>query len=386
MIVMKNFKNGAVYGSPALPLSDHERRRIIERSDEHSRWLEDNRLVYPDPEELEKITGEQLASLGFDGDFDYQVDILNARKKRRKTARKQKTASGKPRIADPVMVHEKVSLYLEDFPEAGVDGNLRMASFNMEFLDDSKARFFEASYREILSRHHVLFGSEVAPSGLAELARITGYEYYCSVENNRNQAVGFLLHPRLVIVGEPVNYHEVAEVEGIPNLRPAFRIDVVDSATAENHSFVVVHQKSMRGGPKGTAKIRYRQNQALAEALGTEFCGTIAGDFNTFLGSTEDTDPLSNSGFQLLSPGDESPTHIMGGRLDGFFTRDCQVVGDYKVRNFWRSLRRDLSDHGCLTAENLVCNKPSPDDCFDPESTSDPFSPLYDGDCEVRVD
>lgn len=168
---------------------------------------------------------------------------------------------------------------------------------------------------------------------------------------SRGQAVGFLVNPRLEVT-KTTSIDPVADVHNIPDLRPAFRIDMRDTATGENMSAVVVHLKSMLGGPDSTAPIRAQQAQILANELGPSFKGIIAGDWNTFLDRTTDLNPLKAAGFQIANPADRSSTQSMGGRLDGFLTRGLSGnLSPETINPFFKNplITRGLSDHALLS-------------------------------------
>src|SRR5207237_8777987 len=133
-------------------------------------------------------------------------------------------------------------------------------------------------------------------------------------------------------------------------LRPAYRLDLEDSATGMKFSAVVVHLKSMRGGPASTSPVRYQQCQIIQQVLGTDPV-IIAGDWNCFVNNTHDMDPLTTNGYKVVNPGDSTSTQKMGGRLDCFVTSNITVkLGRYQVRNFWKNqtIGRAFSDHGLL--------------------------------------
>jgi hypothetical protein len=231
---------------------------------------------------------------------------------------------------------------------------LSLGAWNMEFLNSAKAEYFLDSYKEIVLRHHLLGVEEVNHPGLAAIGKACGYGYFISAPNSRGQAVGFLVHPRLR-VASCIEYTEVARIYGIPDLRPALRLDLHDRTTDVRFSAVVVHLKSMCGGVQATSAVRHQQMIQLARCIGTvEEIAILLGDFNCFLGETNDTMPLVTDGYRLLNPWDRSATHHLGGRLDGLFSKNLPPtvkLGSYNIRNFWRNklIGCALSDHGLLT-------------------------------------
>src|SRR5262249_49119671 len=159
-----------------------------------------------------------------------------------------------------------------------------------------------------------------------------------STANSRGQAVGFLVHKRLRVL-DWREYKELIDVMGIPDLRPALRIDLQDEVTAEQLSATVIHLKSMRGGIHATSLIRYRQLSNLVRCMEEpEHLALIMGDFNCFLDHAWDTRPLLANGYRLLNQWDSTATHHFGGRLDGLYYAHLPAsyrLGNYNIRNFW---------------------------------------------------
>jgi hypothetical protein len=231
---------------------------------------------------------------------------------------------------------------------------LTLGAWNMEFLNRLKAEYFLQPYTEIVLRHHLIAVEEVDDQGLGVLGEACGYDQFISTPNSRGQAVGFLVHKRLRVLN-CLEYGELTGVMGVPDLRPALRLDLQDEITGEQLSATVVHLKSMRGGILPTSLVRYQQLLKLAQRLyGAPNLSLIMGDFNCFLDHTCDTKPLEASGYTLLNRWDRSATHHFGGRLDGLFYANLPAslrLGNYNIRNFWRStlIGCSLSDHGLLT-------------------------------------
>jgi hypothetical protein len=231
---------------------------------------------------------------------------------------------------------------------------LLIGAWNMLFLNAFKAKYFIDSYREVLSCHHLLAVEEVNFQALSIIGRACGYGYFASTANSRGQAVGFLLHPRLEVL-KCVEYPQITGIFGIPDLRPALRLDLYDSVSGQKFTVVVVHLKSMRGGSKITGLVRFRQLQKLAEQIGDATDPTlILGDFNCHLNNTGNISPLIESGFSLFEADDQTATQVMGGRLDGVVQKNLQLalqLSDYSVNNFWSNkiIGGSLSDHALLT-------------------------------------
>lgn len=317
---------------------------IIKQSKAYSEWVRENKVQYPTPEEFAKLSKDQIAQRGFlhpDLQALEVADLIEAFKDK------------KPRpLPDAKVVASEVKNAVADMPLAGKTGPLIYGQWNMEFLTADKAQYFADTYKHVVPRHHLMFVQETDKGGLSRVAADNGYKFNISEANSRGQAVGFLVNERLKVTGEH-SYNEVAKVHNIPDLRPAFRIDFTDTATGDKSSAVVVHLKSMRGGPEQTAAVRALQASILAKALGPDFKGVVAGDFNNFLDKAKDMDPLKKAGFKLLNPGDTSTTQSMGGRLDGFFVKGMEGFTDPDVRPFFKNpkITRGLSDHALLTTQ-----------------------------------
>jgi hypothetical protein len=271
---------------------------------------------------------------------------------------------GKRPLPNPQLVHAEVAQMLQNIPVAGMKGNVQIGETNCEFMDTSKVNYFKDSYVEMASRFHVLFLEEVEPAGVAALGKLVGYQAFASVANTRNQAVGFIVHPRMKVVGGPTTYTSIANVQGVPDLRPAFRLDLEDTVSGEKFAVVVLHLKSMRGGPAVTANVRYRQFALLVQDLGPNFVGLVGGDLNYKIDdpSCKEGDPMIQAGYTLLAAGDHSATQIMGSRIDGFFHKGMKSGLDfYRVVAYFANpnLKRSFTDHGTLSFEVLTASAKS---------------------------
>lgn len=384
-------------------------KQIIEADEAHTEEVLASRVEYPDPEDYVDLDAPALEKLGFAEKVDFdpeEIEMLygrgssrKRRNRRRKKDRRNKSGSknrsggghGGRKLPNPKAVAAEVRAIMGNIKQVDNSGNLVFSSWNMEFLDASKARFFLETYEIVVPQNHLIACSEITQAGLDVIANAVGYKAYASVENNRNQAVGFLVHPRLRVIGSPVSYDEVGTVQGIPNLRPAFRLNLEDTVTGDKFCAIVVHLKSMRGGPKKTGPVRRQQCHKLAEALKHDDDAVfIGGDWNTFLDNTTDTDPLENEGFTLVNPKDTTPTQSMGSRLDGFYKRDTgSPVGRLRVFNLWQNTKitRALSDHGVVRIHWRVCTAGVGNDptCGTVPSSGGPFSVEGDGKSEVDV-
>lgn len=315
--------------------------RLAELQREYSEHVKKNQPQYPLPEEFAKLSAEEIARRGFQRPDLVELDVLEYFKKDRK-----------PRpLPDAKVVAQEVAKITDKMPFAEKTGDLILGEWNMEFLTADKAKYFSDTYKQIVPKHHLLFVEEINGGGIKQVAKDTGYNFAMSAENSRGQAVGYLINPRLKVL-RTTSIDSVANVYNIPDLRPAFRIDVLDTATGKELSAVVVHLKSMRGGPEQTAPVRMKQAQILATELGPNFKGVIAGDWNTFLDRTSELAPLQKAGFQILNPQDKSSTQAMGGRLDGFLFKGLDGTLSPEMNNpFYKNplITRGLSDHSLLT-------------------------------------
>lgn len=329
--------------------------RLIAKSHEHTANVIASRVQYPDPDAFDGLDLPQLEQHGFIGKTNRVGlgGLLQARGGRGKG----KGGGGK-KLPNPQVVLAEVQRLLANVPLVGNEGPAVLDELNFEFLEASKAKYFIDSYKEIIPRAHIHFCVEVAAAGLNVLsAAMPDYTAYTSAENTRGQAVGFLVHKRFKVIGKPISYDDVATVQGIPDLRPAFRLDLEDTVTGDKFSVVVVHLKSMRGGPATTAPVRYQQCVIIAKKLGKSFVGVVAGDWNTLIGKTTDCDPLIQAGFSLVDPGDSRATHIMGGRLDAFFQLNVPGLASVTLISWFATLKRDLTDHAMLLLKKSKAGK-----------------------------
>lgn len=234
-------------------------------------------------------------------------------------------------------------------------GPLFIAEHNAHFGNADKALLYHQAYEQMFSRAHLIFLEEVDPEFCRTTAAGINYKWCASRVNSRGQGLGFLLHPRLELVGEPVTLESVAQVHHIPDLRPGFMLHLKDVYSGAQFNALAVHLKSMRGGAY-TQAIRYAQTKSLLNSVGD--CPTIiGGDWNCFLDrSTKEITPLQQAGFQLVDPLNHAPTQEFGGRLDGFMTRNFPWgVGNCENFNFWQQLPAcSFSDHGLIRTRMYV--------------------------------
>jgi hypothetical protein len=362
-------------------------KKLIEKRNALIKQAKKSRVRYPDlsdPNTLDALAKSvtTIKKFGFqDHDLhDYLgIERLNAKGNKGKGKSKGNKGGGGRKLPDPNVVLGEVTNALNTARITPVNGtgDAITVHWNMENLDDTKARYFAASYKVIFECADFINLAEVSKKGVQELAKITGYLGFCSAENSRGQAVGFLVNPnRYTVIGTTQVWPEVANVQGIQDLRPGFMIEVEDKVTKVRTKRAVFHLKSMMGGAKTTQPVRYQQFQAIAKRVGTPVGGCkllignyqlvqifknvvvgrglsdhgvlfvtekmpadtqvvngmwlLAGDWNDFVDkSLHVTAPLTNAGFLLVYPSDNTSTQSMGGRLDGFFrdvsTGTCAV-------------------------------------------------------------
>ncbi len=355
-----------VDGIPSnMLLTDYEVAQLAKKTALHNATIEAERVQYPDPDEFHLLDLPKIQALNFKG-FDPKSNNLKAlfgggrvkNKNKSKGGSRGGSGGGGKQLPNPNVVLSVVQNMVGSMPVAAMTGSLLFGELNAEFGDRSKARFFSASYKEIFSRAHVIALSEVGPDFVDEVANsMPDYTGFCSVANTRNQAVGFLVHKRLKVIGDPISHDAVANVQGVPDLRPAYQLNLEDTVTGEKFSVVVVHLKSMRGGPAVSGKVRYQQCVLMVKALGANFTGFITGDFNMLLdkaaaGVINDLDPLLKAGYLLLNPKDTSATHSGGSRLDGYVVLNFSKLGNLAVHAFFSdaTIGRSFTDHAFCTA------------------------------------
>jgi hypothetical protein len=359
---------------------------LVTSAKKHTEKVNSLRPTYPSPHA--KITLDQVKALGFTDAHHVMVvrdedssDPLGLHQGRRRNKNKNRGGSqggskggsqggnkggngGGKTLPDPDMVASEVERALSSVPVAGMDGDIMLGEQNWENLEETKANFFTKAIKSIVSRSHIMFCIEVSPNGIAVMGNNTGYTSYVSQANNRQQAVGFLVHKRLKVL-KVTEYSNVANVFGIPDLRSAYRLDLEDTTTGIKFSVVVVHLKSMRGGEAKTDPVAIQQCKELVKSLGSGLAlplpaignlrvfpwfknpklgrtltdhglclavlrldkvtcvsgnlVVIAGDWNRKLDTTKALDPLYQAGWLLIYKSDKTATQIMGpSRLDGF--------------------------------------------------------------------
>ncbi len=308
--------------------------------------------------------------------------------------------------ASTAQVKEVVMKMIGERPLVTYEGNLVVVTFNGYLLTEQKATRILDSLVELVKRAHIVLFQETNIDALKVIAKAAGYGVCASHRNNREQACGMLLHPRLEYLGKKAVYHDyLLEVPGHPEfkytLRPAIQQRVLDTFTGEVYDFVNVHTKSNVGGPDATRPIRKFSNEQMvaefarqaekspyqrrkAPTAGQAKSETateggaqkktrpavdysaadlpttkiiMGGDFNAALEkpSTTETQPFYDAGFKLEPVVEGRPSYQFrneSGQFDGFFTKGmdgrtvvCWIPAFPTQKRdllFWT---KDFSDH-----------------------------------------
>jgi hypothetical protein len=338
--IESNFDSKNVKVEQFSPKAEQAMDKLAAAEKEYREFIRDNKPKYPNPNDFDSLTQSEIGKLGFASEDIDGYDWIQA-------AYKKHGKGGRPPLPDAAQVASEVGKIMDKMPDAAKSGDITLGEWNMEFLTADKAKYFKDAYSQIVPKHHLMFVSETNEGGLAQVARDNGYNYVICRDNGSGQSVGFLVNPRLEVKGS-TSIESVSV--GNPSLRPALKVDLVDKASGEQFSAVAIHLKSMRGGEDATSSVRVEQTQALAKALGPSFKGVIAGDWNTFLDTSRDLNPLKQAGFQISNPGSSTATQSMGGRLDGFVVKNLSLTTE-TINPFFQNplITRGLSDHALLT-------------------------------------
>lgn len=333
------------------------------------------RPEYPDPADLPFMDTEEVLRRGFtghalDGLLGFELRKHDLRKKGRRGhrqsqgTRKSKGESSSSKsgvrgktLPNPFTIADEVSEIIKKYGLQSVQGRttgpIVQAEQNLLFGNEGKINYYALSFQQLIPLANIWGLVEVAPSGVAAFERLTGYTGICSKENNRDQAVGFLIDTDRLKIRNSYSINEVANVQGIADLRPALVVELEDRVTGEQFWKAVIHLKSMRGGERVTAAVRYQQCQILAEKLSGK--GSICGDWNCKLPDAPEVEPLREAGFVLLDETSTEETHSMGSRLDGIFTIGLPApLGEITLIPWFKLLScgRSFTDHAALFAES----------------------------------
>ncbi|OWY59843.1 hypothetical protein B7486_72390, partial [cyanobacterium TDX16] len=99
--------------------------------------------------------------------------------------------------ASPAQVKEVVMKMIGERPLVTYEGNLVVVTFNGYLLTEQKATRILDSLVELVKRAHIVLFQETNIDALKVIAKAAGYGVCASHRNNREQACGMLLHPRL---------------------------------------------------------------------------------------------------------------------------------------------------------------------------------------------
>ncbi len=172
---------------------------------------------------------------------------------------------------DPALVDFVVEEMLSPLPAACADDKaLRIGEWNLENCDEDKERFFSPIYARVLKKCHLFAACEVTNQALANIASQSGKSWlsFCAPENSRGQGLGIIIDSRRLQVLSTRVIQSIADVFHIPDLRPALLVNLLDTRFKVQFTVIVVHLKSMRGGPIFTAPVRRRQVDLLLAAIG----------------------------------------------------------------------------------------------------------------------
>lgn len=280
------------------------------------------------------------------------------------SARRGKKSKGKGKqrgqwLQNPEIVLQAVEKMVKasGLTPVGMTGPVKRAAQNFLFLTPEKAKWFSKSYQAIIPLAHIWSCSEVTSAGMERIAADTGYLAFCSHENSRGQGVCMVVDGRRFKVLEHFIIDEVANVQGVQDLRPVVVVVLEDTSpdTPEDERIfwaAVHHAKSMRGGVERAGAICFQQNEIIVKHLKDRGMGTIAGDFNVLPGTPVGDrviSVLTDGGFVFVDADDDRATHQMGGRLDLMFTRN--LPDDIRIEAllaWFEEMERWLSDHAAV--------------------------------------
>lgn len=283
------------------------------------------------------------------------------------------SAPPRPKLPPPTPeeINEVLLGMIGAFPVVGWDGPLVTLSFNGHLLTAEKAEELKLPLTELIKRAHIVFFQETNVDALRILGKATHYGMNASHRNKREQACGFLFHPRLEWLGSGPLYHDyLLDVPGHPEyketMRPALQRRVRDRVTGFVFDVVNFHGKSNLGGPDETRPIRRWQFEQLMANLATQKVKSpwtprvnnapapsattdgakvalapaddnawalpigaviLGGDYNAPIEKPETTEiqPLTAAGFERVSTPDLRWSYQYrgnGGQFDGFFVRE----------------------------------------------------------------
>lgn len=282
-------------------------------------------------------------------------------------------APARPKLPPPTPeeINEVLLGMIGERPIVGWTGPLVMLSFNGHLLTKEKAEELVLPLTELIKRAHIVFFQETNVDALRVLGKAAHYGMNASHRNKREQACGFLFHPRLEWIGNAPLYHDyLLDVPGHPEyketMRPALQRRVRDRVTGFVFDVMNFHGKSNLGGPDETRPIRRWQFEQMVANLATQKTKSpwtarqnnapapsatadgatvtlapaddnawalplgaivMGGDYNAPIEQKETTEiePLTGAGFERVSTPDLRWSYQYkgrGGQFDGFFVRE----------------------------------------------------------------
>lgn len=283
-------------------------------------------------------------------------------------------APARPKLPPPTPaeINEVLLSMIGSRPIVGWEGPLVTLSFNGHLLTREKAEELQVPLLELIKRAHIVFFQETNVDALRFLGKAARYGMNASHRNKREQACGFLFHPRIEWLGNEPLYHDyLLDVPGHPEyketMRPAVQRRVRDRVTGFVFDVLNFHGKSNLGGPEETRPIRRWQFDALMKELAKQKVASpwtkrekdvaapapattdgaqialapaddnawarpigavlLGGDYNAPIEKPETTEiePLTAAGFVRVSTPDLRWSYQYkgnGGQFDGFFVRE----------------------------------------------------------------
>ncbi len=236
------------------------------------RWVPNDQIVALDPEALEQSGFRRFLRTE---DLPFDLRDLNA-EALESAEIASRIKKGKPRpkshgvMPSANVFEHTVAAYMKGASPASREGAIKLLELNAQFGSAQKATTYKTGFRLIVEPFHIGFWSEVDFGFLQKIGKDNGLGYWVSRGNGRNppQCVGITAHPRFTKIAGPFEITAVAEVQGIPNLRPALVVILEDQWSGLIIRAVAVHLKSMMGGAEVTAPVRFQQCEAIAAWLG----------------------------------------------------------------------------------------------------------------------
>jgi hypothetical protein len=261
-------------------------------------------------------------------------------------------------VQETIAVIQKMFAPIEPFNPRGQSQNLPMIWLNCEYLNADKCADLGAVYAFIFSCGALVGLAEANSEGIEPIAQTCGYNYAATAANTRGQACCMLWHPDIWNCIAQAEHEQVAQIIGVPELRPTLELILQHRQTGTTMRFLSSHFKSLSGGWEATAAIRFEQTTKLLNIIEAEPpMPTIAlGDYNCPLNllrlrGTKDVDPFVTAGWSLLGGNtDQTSTHAKEGRIDGIFSKwlgSGVELSDYRVVPIFAEAP-EVSDHAAV--------------------------------------